>query len=60
MLLCVYGSTDERFPKVIVLPIPVPVYVPIPMNLYAQYAPNPVGFPIPVSPSLISVTQHLT
>ncbi|XP_046874702.1 zinc finger MYM-type protein 4 isoform X3 [Hypomesus transpacificus] len=51
------SQTDERFPKVIVLPIPVPVYVPIPMNLYAQYAPNPVGFPIPVPvPMFLPVT----
>ncbi|XP_067111849.1 zinc finger MYM-type protein 4 isoform X1 [Osmerus mordax] len=51
------SQTDERSPKVIVLPIPVPVYVPIPMNLYAQYAPNPVGFPIPVPvPMFLPVT----
>eukprot|EP00063_Salmo_salar_P022540 XP_013997375.1 PREDICTED: zinc finger MYM-type protein 4-like isoform X1 [Salmo salar] len=50
-------QTDDNFPKVIVVPVPVPVYVPVPMNLYTQYAPQPVGLPIPLPvPMFLPVT----
>ncbi|XP_070995138.1 zinc finger MYM-type protein 4-like isoform X3 [Oncorhynchus clarkii lewisi] len=50
-------QTDDHFPKVIVVPVPVPVYVPVPMNLYTQYAPQPVGLPIPLPvPMFLPVT----
>ncbi|XP_063041358.1 zinc finger MYM-type protein 4 [Engraulis encrasicolus] len=41
-------QTEDKYPHVIVMPIPVPVYVPLPMNLYSQYAPQAVGLPMPV------------
>uniref|UniRef100_A0A8C8D3L1 TRASH domain-containing protein n=1 Tax=Oncorhynchus tshawytscha TaxID=74940 RepID=A0A8C8D3L1_ONCTS len=50
-------STDDDFPKVIIVPVPVPVYVPVPMNLYTQYTPQPVGLPIPLPvPMFLPVT----
>ncbi|KAJ8384951.1 hypothetical protein AAFF_G00196170 [Aldrovandia affinis] len=41
-------QTDEKFPRVIVLPVPVPIFIPVPMHLYTQYIPSPLGLPIPV------------
>ncbi len=41
-------STDDTFPKMMIVPVPVPVYVPVPMNMYSQCTPKPVGLPLPV------------
>ncbi|XP_076157610.1 zinc finger MYM-type protein 4-like isoform X2 [Alosa pseudoharengus] len=41
-------QTEHKYPDVLVLPVPVPVFVPVPMNLYSQYAPQPLGLPLPV------------
>ncbi|XP_028820092.1 zinc finger MYM-type protein 4 isoform X2 [Denticeps clupeoides] len=41
-------QTDNIFPPMVIMPVPVPVYVPLPMNLYSQYAPQPMCLPLPV------------
>ncbi|XP_057683606.1 zinc finger MYM-type protein 4-like isoform X2 [Corythoichthys intestinalis] len=55
----VESQTELTIPKVMMVPIPVPVYVPIPMNMYSQWTPKPLGFPLPLPvPMFLPVTMN--